>query len=651
MPKKVSGHIKITSKVIGYLPVDGVLEDIEIQTSGLKTALNDDEVEVALLPIVKGIRQQGEVMKIIKRARMEFVGTIEKVDVEKVGGDFFLVPDDKKFYRDILVPASSALNAQDGDKAFVHITEWKDMESRPRGEVLRVLGKKGVHDVEMQSIVLEKGFDTDFLPEVEEDAKKAATTARENFAQEIARRKDFRDTTTFTIDPVDAKDFDDAISFKELADDDYEIGVHIADVSHFVTEGTVLDKEARKRGFSVYLVDRTIPMLPEELSNDMCSLNPHEDKLAFSAVFVMSKDGKVKEKWFGKTVINSNKRFTYENAMESINTVKDGVSGTGEFSKELNILNKIAKIYQEERRINGAIDFETDEVRFQLDADGVPISVYRKERLDTHKLVEEFMLLANREVAEVVFKVNEKSKDGRAFIYRIHPEPNVEKIENLSIFLKALGFELKSKNGNVTSKDINAMLQKIAGSPAESLIKTATIRSMAKAIYSTKNVGHFGLGFEFYTHFTSPIRRYPDLIVHRLLQRQLVGGKVAQDEFVKYEKISMDASEKEISAAEAERASIKYKQVEYMSKRVGQEFEGTISGVTEWGIYVEEVTSKSEGMIKLRDMKDDMYELDEKNYAIIGVRTGKKYSLGDKIKFKVMSADLNKKILDFALVQ
>lgn len=649
MPKKVSGHIKITSKVIGYLPVEGVLEDIEIQTSGIKTALNDDEVEVALLPLVKGIRQQGEVTKIIKRARMEFVGTMEKVD-DKASGDFFLVPDDKKFYRDILVPASSAGNAQDGDKVFVHITEWKDMESRPRGEVLRVLGKKGVHDVEMQSIVLEKGFDTDFTPEVEEDARKAASTARENFAQEVASRKDFRGTTTFTIDPVDAKDFDDAISFKELTHGDYEIGVHIADVSHFVTEGTVLDKEARKRGFSVYLVDRTIPMLPEELSNDMCSLNPREDKLAFSAVFVMTAKGAVKEKWFGKTVINSNKRFTYENAMESINTVKDGVSGTGEFSKELNILNKIAKIYQEERRINGAIEFETDEVKFQLDAEGVPISVYRKERLDTHKLVEEFMLLANREVAEVVFKVNEKSKDGRAFIYRIHPEPNVEKIENLSIFLKALGFELKSKNGNITSKDINAMLQKISGSPAESLIKTATIRSMAKAIYSTKNVGHFGLGFEFYTHFTSPIRRYPDLIVHRLLQRQLVEGKVAQDEFVKYEKISMDASEKEISAAEAERASIKYKQVEYMSKRVGQEFEGTISGVTEWGIYVEEVTSKSEGMIKLRDMKDDMYELDEKNYAIIGVRTGKKYSLGDKIKFKVLNADLNKKILDFAMV-
>ncbi|MSR72989.1 ribonuclease R [Candidatus Parcubacteria bacterium] len=649
MPKKVSGHIKITSKVIGYLPVEGVLEDIEIQTSGIKTALNDDEVEVALLPLVKGIRQQGEVTKIIKRARMEFVGTMEKVD-DKASGDFFLVPDDKKFYRDILVPASSAGNAQDGDKVFVHITEWKDMESRPRGEVLRVLGKKGVHDVEMQSIVLEKGFDTDFTPEVEEDARKAASTARENFAQEVASRKDFRGTTTFTIDPVDAKDFDDAISFKELTHGDYEIGVHIADVSHFVTEGTVLDKEARKRGFSVYLVDRTIPMLPEELSNDMCSLNPREDKLAFSAVFVMTAKGAVKEKWFGKTVINSNKRFTYENAMESINTVKDGVSGAGEFSKELNILNKIAKIYQEERRINGAIEFETDEVKFQLDAEGVPISVYRKERLDTHKLVEEFMLLANREVAEVVFKVNEKSKDGRAFIYRIHPEPNVEKIENLSIFLKALGFELKSKNGNITSKDINAMLQKISGSPAESLIKTATIRSMAKAIYSTKNVGHFGLGFEFYTHFTSPIRRYPDLIVHRLLQRQLVEGKVAQDEFVKYEKISMDASEKEISAAEAERASIKYKQVEYMSKRVGQEFEGTISGVTEWGIYVEEVTSKSEGMIKLRDMKDDMYELDEKNYAIIGVRTGKKYSLGDKIKFKVLNADLNKKILDFAMV-
>ncbi|MFO0718838.1 MAG: ribonuclease R [Candidatus Paceibacterota bacterium] len=640
MNNKVSGHIKITSKAIGYLPVEGVEEDIEIQTHLLKTALNDDEVEVELLPPVKGVRQQGQVVKIIKRNKMSFVGVADK---DEKG--LYLIADDKRLYKDILIDPTKTNGAQHGDKIFVRIAEWKDVKSSPVGEVLRVLGKKGVHDVEMQSIVLEKGFDTDFPPEVEEEAKRASEIARANFAEEVKKRKDFRDTATFTIDPVDAKDFDDAISFKELPNGDYEIGVHIADVSHFVTEGSVLDKEARKRGFSVYLVDRTIPMLPEILSNDMCSLNPHEDKFAFSSVFVMTKDAKIKERWFGKTIINSNKRFAYENAQETINS-----GGSMEWWKELDTLNKIAKIMQEERKQNGAIDFETEEVRFELDEKGVPIRVYKKARLDTHKLVEEYMLLANREVAQVVFEVNEKSKKGEAFVYRIHPEPNSEKIANLAIFLKALGFELKQKDGNVSAKDISAMLKKVEGSSSESLIKTATLRSMAKAIYSTRNIGHFGLGFEYYTHFTSPIRRYPDLIVHRLLQRQLTKGKVEQNEFEKYEKISMEASEQEISAAEAERASIKYKQVEYMSSRIGQEFEGTISGISEWGIYIEETETKCEGMAKIRDMKDDTYELDEKNYSLIGTKTGKKYSLGDKVKFKVTNADLDRKTLDFILI-
>jgi ribonuclease R len=640
MNNKVSGYIKITSKAIGYLPVEGQEEDIEIQTHLLKTALNDDEVEVELLPPVKDVRQQGQVVKIINRNKLSFVGVADK---DEKG--LYLIADDKRLYKDILIDPKKTNGAQHGDKIFVRITDWKDVKSSPTGEVLRVLGKKGVHDVEMQSIVLEKGFDTDFPAEVEEEAKKAAQIARENFAEEIKKRKDFRNTNTFTIDPVDAKDFDDAISFKELPNSDYEIGVHIADVSHFVTEGSVLDKEARKRGFSVYLVDRTIPMLPEILSNDMCSLNPHEDKFAFSSVFVITKDAKIKERWFGKTIINSNKRFTYENAQETIDS-----GGKAEWWKELDTLNKLAKIMQEERKQNGAIDFETEEVRFELDDKGVPVRVYKKARLDTHKLVEEYMLLANREVAQVVFEVNNKSKNGEAFVYRIHPEPNAEKIANLSIFLKALGFELKQKDGNVSAKEISAMLKKVEGSTSESLIKTATLRSMAKAIYSTRNIGHFGLGFEYYTHFTSPIRRYADLIVHRLLQRQLVHGKVEQNEFQKYEKISMDTSEKEISAAEAERASIKYKQVEYMSNKLGQEFEGTISGISEWGIYIEEKESKSEGMVKIRDMKDDAYDIDEKNYALIGAKTGKKYSLGDKVRFKVTNADLDRKTLDFTLL-
>ncbi len=648
--KKIIGHITLTGKAVGYVenPNDPEGEDIEIQWQLLKTALDGDEVEVKLLPAVKNVRQQGEVVKIVKRAKMEFVGVLEKAEK-----GFFVVPDNKKMYRDIFLPTEKVGEAKEGDKIFVHITEWTGMDSNPQGELLRVIGKKGVHNVEMESIVLEKGFDTRFPVEVDAEAERVASEAHKHFDEEVAKRKDFRDTLTFTIDPVDAKDFDDAISFKKLPDGDYEIGVHIADVSHFVTEGSVLDREARKRGFSVYLVDRTIPMLPEVLSNDMCSLNPREDKFAFSAVFVMSEKGKVKDRWFGKTMINSNKRFTYENAQAvltagSLNAAKD-LDG-GEYFEELDTLNKIAKIFQKYRYENGAIDFETEEVKFQLDENGVPIKVYRKERMDTHKLVEEFMLLANREVAEFIFKAHGKSKIPQSFIYRIHDVPNQEKIADLAMFLKALGYELRSTNGSTTSKDIAAMLKTITGSPAEFLIKTATVRSMAKAVYSTKNIGHFGLGFEFYTHFTSPIRRYADLIVHRLLQRHLTGGKVSEGEFAKYERIASDTTDKEIAAAEAERASVKYKQVEYMSKRMDGVFDGTISGVTEWGVYVEEAESKSEGMIKIRDMKDDFYQLDQKNYALVGSKTGKKYSLGDKIKFKITGADLDRKTLDYVLV-
>jgi len=648
--KRITGHITLTGKAIGYVenPEDPEGDDIEIQWPLLKTALDGDEIEVKLLPAVKNVRQQGEVGKIVQRAKMTFVGVLEKVDK-----GFFLMPDNKKMYRDIFIPADKILDAQDGDKVFVRITEWKDMDSNPQGELLRVLGKKGVHNVEMESIVLEKGFDTRFPPAVDEEAERVAGEAHKHFDEEVKKRKDFRNTTTFTIDPIDAKDFDDAISFKKLPDGDYEIGVHIADVSYFVTEGSVLDDEARKRGFSVYLVDRTIPMLPEILSNDMCSLNPREDKFAFSSVFVMDSQGTVKDRWFGKTIINSDKRFTYENAQAvltagSLTGAKE-LDG-GEYFEQLHTLNTIAKIFQKYRFEHGAIDFETEEVKFELDEAGVPIAVYRKERMDTHKLVEEFMLLANREVATFIYNAHGKSKIPKAFIYRIHDVPDPDKIGDLTTFLKALGYELQSKNGATTSKDISLMLKSITGSPAEFLIKTATVRSMAKAVYSTKNIGHFGLGFEFYTHFTSPIRRYADLIVHRLLERHLTGGKVEQNEFAKYERIARDTTEKEIAAAEAERASVKYKQVEYMSTRMNKVFEGTISGMSEWGIYVEEKESRSEGMIKIRDMKDDFYELDQKNYALIGSRTGKKYSLGDKITFKITNADLDRKILDYVLV-
>lgn len=650
------GEITISAKAYGYVYTSDDMEDIEIEPLKLNTALPDDVVKVKVTSLAstttpanardKDNRDKGEVVEIISRHQTQFVGVIEKAekDGKKV---LYLVPDNKRMYRDILITPESAApfpNLEDNTKVYVEMLPWTDTTKNIEGKILRVLGKKGVHDVEMQSIVLEQGFDTKFPAEVEKEAERAAKAAEENFEKELANRKDFRKTLTFTIDPFDAKDFDDAISLKELPDGNLEIGVHIADVSHFVTEGSALDKEARSRGFSVYLVDRTIPMLPEVLSNDMCSLNPNEDKFSFSAVFNITKEGKITDRWFGKTVIHSDKRFTYENAQEAINTE------SAEYHSELTTLNKLAKILQKERFDNGAIDFETEEIKFRLDENGVPVEVYKKARLDTHKLVEEYMLLANREVAEFIFKKHKDSKAAEAFLYRIHDLPDQEKIGDLTTFIRALGFDLKSKEGKVTSKEIRAMLKSIEGSSSEGLIKTATIRSMAKAIYSVQNIGHFGLGFEYYTHFTSPIRRYADLIVHRILFRELTSGKVPEGEFAKYSRIAADTTEKEISAAEAERGSIKYKQVEYMSSRIGQTFNGTISGVSEWGIYVEEENSKSEGMVKLRDIKDDVYSLDKKNYAVVGARTKRTFSLGDKIKFKVMNADMERKTLDYSLV-
>ncbi len=637
--EKRAGVISTTGKGIGFVAVPGHEEDILIETKDLNTALNGDEVEIVLHPLSKGERQAGEVVKIIKRAKMKFVGIIKEGD-----GFFYLKPDDRKMYVDILLPSSP--ETKPGVKAFVRITEWNKEKRVPVGEVIETLGEKGSHEVEIRSILLEKQIDTTFPPQVEEEARQIEKREKPLPEDEIARRRDMRGTTTVTIDPKDAKDFDDAISFVDVGGGRYEIGVHIADVSHYVEEGTSLDKEALNRATSVYLVDRTIPMLPEVLSNDLCSLNPHEDKFAFSAVFTINKEGKVLERWFGKTVINSDRRFTYEDAQAVLDAKQ------GDFFKELEILNSVAYKLREQKRHAGAIDFDTEEVRFELDEHMKPIRVYKKARLDTHKLVEDYMLLANREVAKFIHDA--KMPSGKKFIslYRIHDLPDPDRLSALSTFVRALGFNLEVKEGKVTSRALNSLLKQIEGSAHESLIKTATIRSMAKAIYSTKNIGHFGLAFEYYTHFTSPIRRYPDLIVQRVLFNILTGNaKRAQDEFAQFERIAIQSTEKEIEAAEAERASIKFKQVEFMSDKVGQIFNGTISGVTEWGIYVEESESKSEGMIRLKDMKDDYYELNEKTYSIKGQKTGKKYSLGDKVKVKLTRADLDEKTLDFALVE
>ncbi len=635
--KSVEGIVRTTSRGRGFVESELFDEDIEILDSGLGVALDGDLVTVKLLPKRGTERQQGEVVQVLKRSRTNFVGTLKKEN-----GTLLVIPDGRKLHVPFKL-ISKEPNLVENFKVYIRLSAWTDPKAYPEATLIKVLGPKGVNDVEMEAILLERGFATAFPPEVERDAEKIKAQAPEDFKKEVATRRDLRSTTTFTIDPHDAKDFDDAISVKKLPDNEYEIGVHIADVSHYLTPKSALDMEAQKRGTSIYLVDRTIPMLPEVLSNDLCSLKPNEDKLAFSAMFTMTTTGEIRSRWFGRTIINSNKRFTYEEAQEVL------TKGTGPYHEELTVLNSIAKIFTKARHKAGAISFEQDEVKFELDGTGKPVRVFRKQRLDTHKLVEEWMLLANQEVATFVSKLG-KGSASNLFIYRIHDLPNREKITELGIFLKAIGYELKMEDGKVSGKDINALFKQLEGEAEEGIVKTTAIRSMAKAIYSTKNIGHFGLAFNYYTHFTSPIRRYPDVMVHRLLQEYLDGKKISSQEFAFYEKMATQNTESEIKAAEAERDSIKLKQVEYMSERIGQTFTGIISGVTEWGIYVEDKETKCEGMVRLRDMSDDYYTLDVKNYALIGQRTKKKYSLGDEVQFKVAGADAERKTLDYTIL-
>jgi len=641
------GVISTTQKGAGYIDdPDPKKESVYIEPGKLNTALNGDTVEFTVMTKkIRGVTTKiGEVTKVIQRSKELFVGT--------VNDGLVVVADDRKMYVSISVVAGKA---KKDDKVYVRMKPWTDPKKNPVGEIVRILGQKGINDVEMESIVLDKGFEIGFPAAVEKEAE-AIEADKASIALEISKRRDMRGVLTFTIDPFDAKDFDDAISFKKLdgapSTQLYEIGVHIADVSHYVREGSALDKEAVKRGCSIYLVDRTIPMLPEVLSNDVCSLNPHEDKLTFSAIFTIDEHAKVHSRWFGRTVINSDQRFTYENAQEVI----DGKSGTdifegAKYHDELVTLNRLAKTLRKQNASQGAIEFEQEEIKFRLDEKGKPIGVYAKERLDTHKLVEEYMLLANREVAKYIFdSIKKKGKRDTGAIYRIHDVPDKEKIANLATFVKALGYELRLKNGEVTAHDINHLLDQIEDTPHESLIRTATIRSMQKAVYSTKNVGHFGLAFSFYTHFTSPIRRYPDLLVQRILARHLKNEPFGDREIVALQKMAESSTEREINASEAERASKKLKQVEYMSERVGQVFEGNISGVTKWGIYVQEKETKSEGMIPISKIGTDYFVFNDKTYSIVGEKTKQKFTLGDAITFKVISADLDKKILEFAII-
>jgi ribonuclease R len=644
--KSLMGIIKITAKPIGFVVVPGREDDVIVFEENLNCALDKDEVEVEIIGKDRD-RKKGRITKIIKRNKTNFVGT-----VEKIGSGLAFKPDDFKFYKSVdLMPMSDVGKPGSGTKVLAEII-WTNPNINPKGKILKIIGKKGEHETEMQSILLDKGIVYNFPPEVEAEAEKVS---KSDF--DTSNRRDFRNITTFTIDPKDAKDFDDALSYEELENGKVRVGVHIADVSHFVKPGTALDKEARERAFSTYLVDRTIPMLPEVLSNGLCSLMPNVDRFAFSAVFDIKKDtGEILERWFGKTVINSNKRFSYEEAQEILTAAENNSLRSQdaahislqEFSQPLHELNRIANIYREENKKNGAIEFETDEVKFELDNSGKPVRIYKKARLDTMKMIEEWMLLANREVAK--FISDKAGKRGGASIFRIHALPNMEKMQELALFVETLGHTLPIRGGYISAKDLNFLFSQIEGHVSESLIKTAAIRSMAKAEYSTKNIGHFGLAFEYYTHFTSPIRRYPDLCVHRILDRYIKNEPVPKNEFAKFEKIAQEASEKEIIIQEAERESIKYKQVEFMQDKIGTEFDAVISGVTEWGMYVENPETKIEGLVRIKDLTDDFYKLDKKNYCIVGQNTKKKFSLGGTVRVHLISADIDRKTLDFKLV-
>lgn len=633
--KYYKGIIDFTQQGTAYVIVNDLHRDVFIEKNLVGKALQDDEVKIQIIS-EKPNKIKGKVVEVLQRNKDEYVGRFE---LGKNGNFGFVIVDKNQLHLDIFIPKSKFNNAQNGEKVICKLKDFPDDADSPFGEIIKVLGNSGEHEVEIHSILAEYGLPTSFPDEVEREAQHIDTKIHN---EEIARRLDMRSITTFTIDPKDAKDFDDALSIQKLKNGNWEIGVHIADVTHYVKEDTLLDNEAYKRATSVYLVDRVVPMLPEILSNNVCSLRPNEEKYTFSAVFELDDNAEIVRQWFGKTVIYSDRRFTYEEAQEIIE------GKNGDFEDEILVLNELSKKLRSKRLQNGAIAFDKLEVKFQLDENANPIGVYYKESKDSNHLIEEFMLLANKKVSEFVSLDKKGKPSEKTFIYRIHDDPDPTKLLALKNFVKPLGYHLTINNTQEISTSLNQMLKDVKGKGEENMIESLAMRAMSKAIYSTENIGHYGLAFEYYSHFTSPIRRYPDMIAHRLLQHYLEGKPSPKTDEVEEE--CKHCSKRERLATDAERDSIKYMQVKFMEKLVGETFDGVVSGVTEFGIYVEAQNSKAEGLIRLRNIVGDSYIFDEKTYSIIGQVTGKQYQLGDKVNIKLLRADLEKKQLDFEIV-